>query len=139
MSLGGMAADGCAALYDVHAAVTGDASELAFVQAVYDVAHWGDGDTVDNPASFLGPEKHSSDGSSAGSTSLYGIDWTLSGSGHSWTIQYSSSSPLTRQFDLLLYMKQGTGAAVFFFDDKLFSTNGSTAGSYQVDWCTERA
>lgn len=128
--LGGNGADKCAALYDTNDGpkIAGAGRELEFVSGVYQAAGWG---TLDAAHVLLGPEK---DGGSG--TSMHGILWSVTNAGAgSWSLAYSSSPLLTGTFDLLFYVKQANGAAVFLFDNETISTNGSTAGSYVINWC----
>jgi hypothetical protein len=127
VTLGGNAADDCAALYDVHQKVNGDEDELAFVRALYEEAGWGSNSQA---STFLGPEK-----SEGGSTLLYGINWTVTRSDGNWSIGFSAAGAIDAQFDLLTYWKQGGGVSVFLFDDVTFRTSGPLAGTYQIDVC----
>jgi hypothetical protein len=44
---------------------------------------------------------------------------------------------VTREYDIIAVLKQGTGWAAFLFEDDVFTTDGSGNGTYTIQWCNQ--
>ena len=124
MTFRGSQADGCSGLYKGN----NDSAEVAAVAAQL-------GTALDP----LQPE-FKADGAGALASVLYdGIHWklgyTTSSDPNSWSLSYSADPDVSKTYDLIAVVKQASGWAVFRFADELFTTDGSGAGTFFIDWC----
>lgn len=122
----GSPADGCAGLYDGNN--SGNATSIAQVQALISGMGWGAGYS----------SEIKSDGGGATGGAAHGINWTVSysaGAG-TWQLAYSADPNTSIQLDLLAIFKQSNGWAAWWFNDEQFVTDGSGAGTYEIEWCS---
>jgi len=73
----------------------------------------------------------------SGTGSFLGINWTLSataGKSGSWTVSITDPDPsnLPVTVDLLAVLKGSSSWAGYLFTEELFSTEGDTAGSFEI-------
>jgi hypothetical protein len=127
MTFRGNPADACAALYDGN-------NSYAEVQAIATGLGWGLFDAIGLKADSGNPPSDTA--------SYDGIDWTLtydaSVDPNTWTLSYTADEPLTRTYDVIAILKQGSGWAAFLFQGETFNTDGSSGGTFLVNWCNNQ-
>ncbi|CAA9892621.1 putative PEP-CTERM protein-sorting domain-containing protein [Candidatus Methylobacter favarea] len=71
----------------------------------------------------------------SGSASFLGLDWTLSaGSTGSWTLTIADPNPasLPVATDFLAVLKGSNSWAAYFFDNEVFNSTGTSAGTFNI-------
>ena len=120
----GSAADGCSGLYDGNNVGANSAQVGALISGM----SWGTG--------YSSAITSNGGGSAAGVA--HGIDWTIAynaGAG-TWTLGYSANPDLLIQLDVIAIFKQSQGWAAYWFNNEVFQTDGSGAGTYEIEWCS---
>ncbi|MGH7555968.1 MAG: PEP-CTERM sorting domain-containing protein [Longimicrobiales bacterium] len=123
MGFRGSDADACAALYDGN-------NTLAEVNTIASNLGWG--------GPFNATELKAETGSNPDAATVFGIQWTLSTDltpSGDWTLSFQAEPDVTRTLDVVGVLKASQGWAAFLFDDEVFTTDGSGAGTFTVQWC----